>query len=61
MAYYFGINRGDSKDKALVSGSTTSKDIEIVVNQTNVTDKQALKVGLESLIDFVTTQLYPPV
>lgn len=61
MAYYYGINKGDGEFQAAVSGSTTSKDIEIVINQSNVTDKQALKVALENLINVVVKTNYPPV
>jgi NACalpha-BTF3-like transcription factor len=61
MAYYYGINKGDNEYQAAVAGSTTSKDIEIVINQTNVTDKQALKVALENLINVVIRTNYPPV
>ena len=60
MAYYYGINKGDGEYSAAVSTSTTSKDVEIVVNQTNVTDRQALKVALENLINFILRQNYPP-
>lgn len=61
MAYYYGLNKGDGEFAAAVSSSTTGKDIEIVVNQTNVTDKQALKVALENLINVVIKNGYPPV
>lgn len=61
MAYYYGINKGDGEFAAAVSSSTTSKDIEIVINQTNVTDKQALKAALENLINVVVKTNYPPV
>lgn len=61
MAYYYGLNKGDSEFSAAVAGSTTGKEIEIVVNQTAVTDKQALKVALENLINFILKTNYPPV
>lgn len=61
MAYYYGVNAGDSEYSAVVSSSTTSKDIEIVVNQTNVTSKAQLIVALENLLNFVVKNGYPPV
>lgn len=61
MAYYYGLNKGDGEFAASVSGSTTGKEIEIVVNQTAVTDKQALKTALENLINVVLKTNYPPV
>lgn len=61
MAYYYGVNAGDSAHAAAVSSSTTSKDVEIVVNQTNVTSKQQLILALENLLIFVVENGYPPV
>jgi NACalpha-BTF3-like transcription factor len=60
MAYYYGINKGESEYTAAVSTSSTSKDVEVVVNATNVTDRQALKTALENLINFILRQNYPP-
>lgn len=61
MAYYYGVNAGDSEYAAAVSSSTTSKDVEIVVNQTNVTSKEQLILGIEALLNFVLKNGYPPV
>lgn len=60
MAYYYGINKGQNEYTAVVGTSTNSTDVEIVVNQTNVTDRQALKVALENLMNFILRQNYPP-
>lgn len=60
MAYYYSINKGKNRDTAVVATSTNSTDVEIVVNQANVTDRTALKVALENLLDFIVSQPYPP-
>ena len=60
MAYYYGINKGQNEYTAVVGTSTNSTDVEIVVNATNVTDRQALKVALENLMNFILRQNYPP-
>lgn len=60
MTYYYGINKGDNEYQAASSTSaTTSKDVEIVVNNTNVTDRQALLSALTSLYNFILRQQYP--
>lgn len=61
MAYYYGVNAGDSEYAAAVGSSTTSKDVEIVVNQTNVVSKQALLNAIEVLENWITKNGYPPV
>ena len=61
MAYYYGVNAGDSEFASAVSASTTSKDVEIVVNQTNVTSKEQLLLALENLMNFIIKNGYPPV
>lgn len=61
MAYYYGVNAGDSEFQAVVSSSTTSKDVEIVVNQTNVATKEKLLLAVENLHNFILKNGYPPV
>lgn len=61
MAYYYGINAGDGEFSAVVSSSTTSKDIEIVVNQTNTTSKQQLLNAIDLLENLITKSGFPPV
>jgi hypothetical protein len=61
MAYYYGVNAGDSEFSAAVGSSTTSKDVEIVVNQTNVPTKQQLMNAIEVLENWITKNNYPPV
>lgn len=61
MAYYYGVNAGDSEFAAAVSSSTTSKDVEIVVNATNVTSKEQLHLAIEALHNFILKNGYPPV
>jgi hypothetical protein len=51
---YYGINLGDNEYAAASSTSgTTSKDVEIVVNATNVTTKNDILLSLEKLVNFI--------
>ena len=60
MTYYYGINKGDGEYSAAASSSSsTSKDIEIVVNNTNVTDRATLITALEQLENFILRQKFP--
>lgn len=60
MTYYYGLNKGDNEYQAVSSTSaTTGKDVEIVVNNTNVTDRQTLISNLEKLLNFVVRGNYP--
>lgn len=60
MAYYFGINNGDNEYAAASStSSTTSKDVEIVVNQTNVPSRQELLLAIEKLENFIVRSNWP--
>lgn len=61
MAYYYGINAGGGEFDAVVSNSTTSKDVEIVVNQTNVPTKQQLLNAIDFLENLIVKSGYPPV
>lgn len=48
--YFFGINNGDNEYAVVASATTTSKDIEVVINTTaNVPSTQELLVALEKL------------
>lgn len=61
MTIYYGINEGDNEYEAAVSSSsTTSKEVEIVVNDTAVTDRATLLIALENLRNFILRQNYPP-
>lgn len=60
MPYYYGINKGENEYTAATSTSaSTSKEIEVVVNNTNVTDKASVIVALEQLINVVLKNNYP--
>ena len=60
MTYYYGLNKGDSEYAAVSStSSTTSKEIEVVVNNTNVTDRQALLTGLMNLYNYILKANWP--
>lgn len=61
MTLYYGINEGDNEYEAAVSSSSsTSKEVEIVVNDTAVTDRQSLITAIDSLKNFILRQNYPP-
>jgi NACalpha-BTF3-like transcription factor len=60
MTTYYGINKGENEYQAASStASTTSKDVEIVVNDTNVTDRQALLTALVNLQNFILRGNFP--
>jgi NACalpha-BTF3-like transcription factor len=60
VAYYYGINKGTDESTATVATSTTSKDVEIVVNSTNVTTRNDLLMALEKLENAVLKLNWPP-
>jgi hypothetical protein len=55
--YYFGINNGAGAMGSVTEGSsTTSKDIEVVINTTaNVPSKEELLLALEKFEDYIVT------
>lgn len=54
MAYYFGINNGDNEYAATNQSTTTSKDIEVVINtNANVPSTQELLIALEKLMNAI--------
>ena len=60
MAYYYGINDGDNEYAAVSStSSTTSKDVEIVVNNTNIQTRQELINALYNLQNFILRSNWP--
>ena len=60
MTTYYGINKGDGEYAAASStSSTTSKDVEIVVNDTNVTTRQELLNAVTNLINFILRSNFP--
>ena len=60
MTTYYGINKGDGEYAAASStSSTTSKDVEIVVNDTNVTTRQELLNAVTNLINFFLRSNFP--
>jgi len=57
MAYYFGINVGAGVSGGAVTenSSTTSKDVELVINTTaNVPNREQLALCAQALMDYVT-------
>ena len=60
MTYYYGINKGENEYTASTSTSaSTGKEVEVVVNNTNVTDRQAVIAALEQLINVILRNNYP--
>lgn len=60
MAYYFGVNNGAGLSGGTVTegGSTTSKDVEVVINtNANVPSKEELVLALQKLNDYIVTAL----
>lgn len=57
MAYYFGINDGAGvMGNITESASTTSKDVEIVINtNANVPTKEELILSVEKLLAYLYT------
>ena len=60
MTYYYGINDGDNEYECASSTSaTTSKDVEVVVNNTNITTRQELLTSLINLQNFILRSNWP--
>lgn len=56
MAYFFGLNVGAGVGSANISeqSTTTSKDVEIVVNTTsNVPNREQLILVAQALVDYI--------
>ena len=60
MAYFYGVNKGDSEYKVTVASTTQSKDVEVQVNATNVTDRQSLILAMQNLINQIVRSPWPP-
>jgi hypothetical protein len=57
---YYGVNVADNEYQAASSTSgTTSKDVEIVVNASNVTSREALLLSIEKLWNFILRSSNP--
>lgn len=60
MTTYYGLNKGDNEYQAASStASSTSKDVEIVVNDTNVTDRQSIIAAIDNLKNFILRSNFP--
>lgn len=55
MAYFFGINNGaGAMGNISESSSTTSKDVEVVINtNANVPSKEELLLAIQKLNDYI--------
>lgn len=60
MPYYYGINDGENEYGAASSTTaSTSKDVEIVVNNTNIQSRQELIAALLNLQNFILRSNWP--
>jgi NACalpha-BTF3-like transcription factor len=60
MANYYGVNVADNEYGAASStSSSTGKDVEIVVNTTNITSRQQIVNALEKLTNFIIRSNWP--
>lgn len=60
MAYFFGINKGATEYQCSVASTTQTKDVEIQVNASNVTDRQSLITSLQKLMNQIIRSPWPP-
>lgn len=60
MAYFYGVNKGQGDFDVTVASSTQTKDVEVQINQANVTDKQSVILALEHILNQVIRSPYPP-
>lgn len=60
MAYFYGVNKGDNEYEVTVASTTQSKDVEVQVNATNVTDRQSLILAMQILINQIIRSPWPP-
>ena len=61
MTIWYGLNEGDNEYEAVVdTAATTSKEIEIVVNDTAFTDRASVLIAIDNLKNFILRQNYPP-
>jgi hypothetical protein len=56
---FYGVNVADNEYQATSGTSTTSKDVEINVNTTNVTSREAILLAVEKLWNFILRSNYP--
>ena len=60
MTIWYGLNAGAGEfDAATSNAASTTRDVEIVVNDTNVTSKQQLLNALLNLMNVVVKSNYP--
>jgi len=54
MAYYFGVNRGQGEYTVTSGGSTTSKDVEVVIpTNANIPSTQELLNAVAAIQNFI--------
>jgi len=58
--YFYGINKGQGDFDVTVASTTQSKDVELNVLSTNVTDKQTVILAIEHILNQVIRSGFPP-
>lgn len=63
MAYFIGVNnvQGVMDIPASIATSTQSKDVELNINSTNVTDKVTALLAIEKIQRAIENGTWPPV
>jgi len=56
---YYGVNRGGHDENVVIATSTTSKNVELVVNEGVVLSRQELFEALQAIKNQITKQNYP--
>jgi hypothetical protein len=58
--YFFGVNKGQGDFDVTVASSTQSKDVELNILSTNITDKASVLLALEHITNQVIRSGFPP-
>lgn len=63
MAYFIGVDnkQGIMDQPATIATSTQTKDVEVQINATNVTDKVTALLALEKIQRAIESGTWPPV
>ena len=58
--YFFGVNKGQDDFDVTVASTTQSKDVELNILSTNITDKESVVLALEHIMNQVIRSGFPP-
>jgi hypothetical protein len=56
---YYGVNRGGHDEDVVIQTSTTSKNVELVVNEGTVLSRQELFEAIQAIANNIIKQPYP--